>query len=503
MHWIANRSVSHYPTNVTFQLYINPGAEFALAHFIILGGGDRPANFVQWLSMVGSVIGVSLIAGRLGADRRGQFIAAALAASIPMGILQSTSTQNDYAAAFWLVSFVYYALLLMDAPKKTTALAAGISLGIAVLVKSTSYLYAFPVLLWCGFVLIKKSRARALPPILIVLSIAMMLNIGHYARNLSLYNNPIAPEVYRDKTTIRGFVSPSLMISNAIKNTALHMGTPSDSFNKAIAGAIHRVHELMRVDIRDNRATSHRLPFDIQFTFNEDSAGNFIHFWLIIICAPVFFIRKRYKGAPDMAIYALSLVAGFILMCLYIKWQPWNSRYHLALFVLWTPFIAAILNYAANRRLLINAAIALVLLSSLPWVFLNERRPLIAKNNIFVTGRISQYFINRPEIKEPYTGAAAIIQSKGCTSIGLSLPNDDTWEYPLWILLNRPAANMRIEHINVKNESARYSTQYPFNNFVPCAVISLRPEERAGFILNNFDYVKEWESGPVMVLFKR
>ncbi|WP_420263695.1 ArnT family glycosyltransferase [Candidatus Magnetominusculus dajiuhuensis] len=503
MHWIGNRGVSHYPTNITFQLYINPGAEFALAHFIILGGGDRAANFVQWLSMAGSVMGVSLIAGRFGADRRGQLIAAALAGSVPMGILQSTSTQNDYAAAFWLVSFVYYALLLMDTPKKATALAAGISLGIAVLVKSTAYLYAFPVLLWCGYVLIKKSRARAWLPVFIILSLALMLNIGHYVRNLSLYNHPIAPEIYRDKTTIRGFVSLPLVISNAIKNAGLHMGTPSDGINKATTGAIQRVHELMRVDIRDIRTTSHRLPFDIQFTFNEDSAGNFIHFWLIIICAAVFFIRRRYRNAPGMAIYAVSLVAGFVLMCLFIKWQPWNSRYHLALFVLWTPFIATFLNSNINSKAIINAAIAVVLLSGLPWVFLNERRPLIGKDNIFATDRASQYFISRPDIKASYTGAASIIQSKGCTNIGLSLPNDDTWEYPLWILLNRPTAKARIEHVNVRNASARYSTQYPFNNFVPCAVISLRPEERAGFVLKNFEYVKEWESGPVMVLFKR
>ncbi|KWT84059.1 ArnT family glycosyltransferase [Candidatus Magnetominusculus xianensis] len=499
MHWIQNRGVAHYPTNVTFQLYINPGAEFALVHFIILGGGDQFVNFIQWLSMAGSVIGVSLIAGRLGADRRGQIIAAALTASIPMGILQSTSTQNDYASAFWLVCFVYYALVLMNTPTKTTAIFAGIALGIAVLVKSTAYLYAFPVFLWCASLLIKKSRLKALLYVLVMLIFALVLNIGHYARNLSLYGHPIAPEVYRDKTTIRGTLPLPLLISNAVKNAALHMGTPSEGINKTIVRAFHCAHELMRVDISDIRATSHRLPFDIQFTFHEDSAGNFIHFGLIIICAAVFFIQR--ESAPDMAFYAVSLSVGFILMCLFIKWQPWNSRYHLALFVLWVPFVAAMLSCAVNRTI-INALIALVLLLSVPWVFLNNRRPLIGNTSIFATDRTSQYFISRPELKGPYTGAAEIIQSRGCTNIGLSLPNDDTWEYPLWVLLNEPKAKARIEHVNVRNASAIYAVTYPFNNFVPCAVISLRPEEREGFKLRNIDYTMEWESGPVMVLFK-
>ncbi|TAH25064.1 MAG: 4-amino-4-deoxy-L-arabinose transferase, partial [Oscillatoriales cyanobacterium] len=65
-HWMQNRSVEHYPTSYVPQLYHPPGAEFAIMHFQILTGGDRFANLVQWLSMVGSAIAVSLIAKQLG-----------------------------------------------------------------------------------------------------------------------------------------------------------------------------------------------------------------------------------------------------------------------------------------------------------------------------------------------------------------------------------------------------------------------------------------------------
>jgi len=46
----------------------------------ILSGGDSFANFVQWFSMVGSVIGVTLIAAEFGADFRVQVYAALVAA---------------------------------------------------------------------------------------------------------------------------------------------------------------------------------------------------------------------------------------------------------------------------------------------------------------------------------------------------------------------------------------------------------------------------------------
>jgi hypothetical protein len=88
------RSVEHYPTSYVPQLYHPPGAEFAIMHFQIISGGDRFANLIQWLSMVGSAIAVSLIAKQLGANLRGQVFAAVFAATLPMGILQGSSTQT-------------------------------------------------------------------------------------------------------------------------------------------------------------------------------------------------------------------------------------------------------------------------------------------------------------------------------------------------------------------------------------------------------------------------
>jgi len=111
-HWIQNQSVSHYPTNILRQLYLTPGSEFIITHFQILSGGDRLANFVQWFSMVGSACGVSLIAKQLGAAARGQVLAGVVVTTVPMGILQASSTQNDYVVSFWLTCFVYFLILL-------------------------------------------------------------------------------------------------------------------------------------------------------------------------------------------------------------------------------------------------------------------------------------------------------------------------------------------------------------------------------------------------------
>ena len=66
VHWIQDRSVAFYPTHILRQLYLSPGSEFILLHFQILSGSDHLANFVQWFSMLGSAVAVSLIAKELG-----------------------------------------------------------------------------------------------------------------------------------------------------------------------------------------------------------------------------------------------------------------------------------------------------------------------------------------------------------------------------------------------------------------------------------------------------
>ena len=62
MHWIQNQNVDFYPTSTTRQLYVSPFSEYVILHLQLIVNGDRLANLVQWFSMFGSLIGVSLIA---------------------------------------------------------------------------------------------------------------------------------------------------------------------------------------------------------------------------------------------------------------------------------------------------------------------------------------------------------------------------------------------------------------------------------------------------------
>ncbi|HXW16042.1 MAG TPA: hypothetical protein VEN79_16160 [Terriglobia bacterium] len=101
VHWLHNRAIGFYATHVLRQLMMPPWAEYAILQFHALSGGDRFDNLVQWFAMLGSIIGVSRIAQLLGAQYRGQVLAALLCASIPEGILEASGAKNDYVLAFW------------------------------------------------------------------------------------------------------------------------------------------------------------------------------------------------------------------------------------------------------------------------------------------------------------------------------------------------------------------------------------------------------------------
>ena len=103
-HWIQNKNINLYSTHIIRQLYMNPFAEIAMLQLRLLSSGDFYVNLIQWFAMVGCVIAVSLIAKEFSLNYIWQLTASLFAITIPSGITQSTSTQNDYVASFFIRS---------------------------------------------------------------------------------------------------------------------------------------------------------------------------------------------------------------------------------------------------------------------------------------------------------------------------------------------------------------------------------------------------------------
>lgn len=510
LHWVQDRSVEHYPTHNLRQLTLNPGAEFLLLHVRLLTASDRWWNFVQWLAWGGSAIAASQIAKRLAAGRLGQIAAAVFVTTLPMAVLQASSTQNDLVVSFWLLVFVLFLLRIRERPAGwAEILSAGASLGLALLTKATAYLFALPFLFWGVVVLWRRYRVRALAPLCLLAAPVLLLNLGHWTRNLGLFGSPIGMEHGVINTT----VTPAIAVSNVVRNASLHLTMPSVWWNRQIEDSMRAIHRFLGVEVDDVRSTwkgaQFRVPPNIRGAgtpdaeealyamLHEDQAGDPLHLALLLLGAGLILGRAALRNRREVRGYLAAVGIGFLLFCLILKWQPWGTRLHLPLFLLGAPLTAVAALGEDNRRRT-RMGCAFLLLFSFPWVLSSATRPLLGPANVWQTPRWVQSFANRPYLLAPFSAAGRTVASRGCRCVGLEIGPDDG-EYLLWLALKAPdALPPRIEHVSVRNRSWMKSEISPFAGFAPCAVISLSPGNGVS-PAGNLLFAQVWSGGRITV----
>ncbi len=495
-HWAQNRSVAHYPTHITRQLCYPPGAEYILTHLLILSGGDRWVNLVQWLAMLGSLVGVSLIAGHLGEARPGRILAVVVAATIPMGILQASSTQNDYVLTFWVVCTAWFVLdVTRVGASRSDVLLLGGSVGLAVLTKGTAYFFLPPLAVWFLLAGAGRMRWRVFGAVVTVCVIAGAINLGHGLRNYRLYGTPVPEGQGRHQAgqtprpVVNAAFGPSVLLSNVVRSTALHLGT-SRRASRWTEGAIRHALTAVGLDPDDPRTTFEGTHFRVPpERFHEDTTGNLAHL-LLFLLAGVGLLRWKGAGRGRAALYALTIVGAFGLFCFLLRWSPWHSRLHLCLFVLAAPFVAAVLRRIVPAGV-VDVLAGVLIASSMLWVLGNRGRPLVKTPGVLTASRTDQYFANHKDLRGPYSAAADRLRALGATDVGVILREED-YEYPLWVLLGDGA--VRIEHVGVTNVSSRFQGA---EAFTPQALFVTLPDLPETIDVKGPRYRLDWREGPV------
>ncbi len=476
--WAQNRSVRHFPTGIDVQNSLPPGAEIAVLQFYVLAGSDRLANFVEWLAMLGCLTGVAAIAAQLGARPAGQMMAAVFAATLPAGIAQASSTMNDYVVAFWLVCVASEAVGMLSSPPALPGIAAiSTAAGMALVTKPTSVPYLLPfAVLTAAAIYTRLSLRKALGWTLLAILLVFMLNSGYLARNYTLYGNPIsgsrgiAQEHANEMMTLPG------VLSNLIRNAALHTGTPWKRVNHEMFRLVVGSHVLLHVDPNDDRTTSVGPYREIKMFTQEDLVGNPAHAVLIVACFLAVIVLWKPLGR-HLLVYTLAAASTLVVFSVLFKWQIFGARYHLPFFVLFAPAAG----YTLVRLLSVHGARAaglVLMVISLPWLVSIDSRPLIpvagqsTVGSVLTEPREKLYFANALHLVQPYQAISRTINDASCSSVGLMLSGGAV-EYPLWVLLGAPRDDLHIEWI-VSGPSSRYETP----GFQPCAVICQRcPEE--------------------------
>lgn len=405
-HWIQARSVDYYPTGIDRQNYQMPFAEFVILHLQLLSGGDRWANLVQWAAFALSGVTVSLILAELGQAPRVQWAGALIVYVTPMAILEASGAQNDVVLALWLLAFLFYLWRALSDHSLESTVLCGLALGLALLTKGTAYLFApaMAAALLMGW-LVRAPRGRRLPPARLwvaALLIASCLNLGPWLRNMSVIGKPICcgESYFVDRLT------PGGAYSNVLRNAALHMGAP-----KLLGVVTRSVDFLSPVPLDDPATTFNEEKFDLSFSYHEGKAGNILLFLAAMATAAVIAFDRRLRQGPATP-WMAAAAAGFLAFSVALNWQPWASRLHTPVFLAASIPVAIVLG--TRGRWVGGSALALFFVGSLPYVLLNESRPLLPVHHptILTRNRIDQYFIDRPSYRIPYREAAAFVRAE-------------------------------------------------------------------------------------------
>lgn len=409
--WMQNQSLAPYPAGDGRQIFLQPWAEYAILQLTLLAGDDRWANLVQWAAACLCCLGVSGIARELGATPRAQTYAAALCASLPMLLLQASSTQNDCVEALWMVCLVYFCLRLRSEFGWREWGLASLAAGLAWLTKGTGYIYSAPFLA----VLFWKWRS----PVRLVsfLGLALLLNAGFLLRNVEACGRPLALHSEALSAPRNAGLTPLLWACNLARHLSVHLPVPNGdkNFDRLARG----LHHLVGVEPEDPRFTFVGIHFGLSgWRRHEDLIGN----WLTLLLLPGCLWLRRHRT------YASQLLVTFCLLAAGLCWNPWLSRVQLPLFVLLTPLLGEWL--ALPRRRPWPQAL---LLAHLLWGFVcvlwNENRPWIDDRilrsdgtpwNIFTRPREEQYFSSLPDLEEKvYRDLGPLLRQMDASVIGV------------------------------------------------------------------------------------
>ena len=383
MFWLQNQNLFHYPTSSPYQLYYNVFSEYLLLHTIVLTGGDGFVNSVQFIAFLGTIITTSLIGKNFGMSNKGQGLIVIIACCIPMGLLQATSSQNDYLASFYFCCTLYFGLLLIQESSnsfKENFQWAILSLLLAGFTKYSIFMYCIGFIAFLGIYQLKIDWKRATKIGFISVGLFLITFSAFFYRNYVVFGNILMPNsksmlYYNYKNEEIGI---KVTLSNLSKIIGNHVGLPINSWNNTFDKLIAKFHLFIGYEL-NNMGSTFASYYTI-FSIGEDFSGNFVHFFLICFCVFWFIInfRKKVNNQHLVLVYFMLLFVGLVTYASVFKWQIFHSRTQLPFFLATTPVIGFVIWQISKKyKSIINITAFILMFAALPYIYCNSLKPIM------------------------------------------------------------------------------------------------------------------------------
>lgn len=478
-NWIQNQSVSHYATHNVRQVANPPFHEFiCLEVYMLSKNRDIFLNLVQGFSFLTNMCMVFEIARKLGCSDKFCKVGALLFCSTPIAFGEALTTQNDNLACLFLLIFVYYLLdfIRPDRAKikntKETFYASyimGGAVGFGFITKPTvSMGMAFLAIILLIYCIRRRDSVKIILKLIVTaLPVILLLIMPHLLRNLKTFG-ALFPSGTGARQLV-GTLNPRYLLINGLKNFSFNFPNIYIPFSKGTCESLIRsIASLIGVDINDASIAEDGRIFSLggNGEYGHDTAISFIIFILSIFCF-VWCLYRRKNAKKEQKQYTYIVMALFSLICIFIRWEPFVSRYMLPYLALMCP-MAAIwaedIEQNAKRGWVRGSSTGVICtLAVLELCMLFSYHVKIAYRQHI--SRPEGYFQNNSAVREEFITACDEVKETGAKNIGL-MTSGDSYEYTVWYMLKHNVN--QIKHINVENDTIQYEDL----DFVPDCIIS-------------------------------
>ncbi|TLU88869.1 glycosyltransferase family 39 protein [Dyadobacter sediminis] len=504
-YWIQNGNVEHYASHIERAISFSPFSEYIHLHTFLLLGNERVFQLVQWLCLAGILAYISLLVELFSGTRSAMRIALCFAATLPIVVLESMTTQNDLVVAFFILASAFYVFDYAKNRSRSALILLVLSVSLGMMTKGTFVFYALPFGLYLFFFMFfRQDLRKSLAYAVAYLTLGVLwINMPFWLRTYELFQTPIGTVTNGNKND---FGNPAGFISSVSKHTFLHLGfiSPQNRYNAFMEAQLKSIHEAVGVPLHES---GYGMDFKMnKLNFNEDFAHNFIGMLLILLSLPLLLLTNISRNARW---YAGLAFASFLVFCLFISYQVYGSRLHIPFFLLISPVIglvySSVLKFVLTRFLLI-----ILWICALPFALLSVTHPLLSTrwffekifpviNSGFHLNINTDNLLNLKQESILYSSPEKIIwgdnwieiqslkyfvDSLQARKIGFDF-TEASLDYGYQYILRAPERHF--EHIAVRNASSKLENPA----FVPDCIIS-EHDEGSVFSYHGKIYFKKW-----------
>lgn len=475
MHWIQNKSVAFYATNVTRQITNPPLSEYVIMHVMLLTGSDKFVCMVQGVSYVLSAGLIYVIAGKMKMGKQYAYLAAFFFLMMPPAIAEAVTTQNDLFTAFMMLLFFYYYLDFVYSPdlaisKENLLLSVKLGAVTAMGYLAKSYVL-IPMALFIAYLgilkILNKEKIKNILAVCIAGIVTALVSVCPFLLQSYKVYGSLIPKAQTDGL-LPETLSIRLLIANCYKNAAKYLSTPLiPGINGFLMKIGRGIEKIFRIDINDAAisTTEFELP-DAAGAYHHDMAANPLVLFLIFLVLIGILFKMCSRPKPETGMFACTVI-GLLTTCTVSRYSPWQVRFFLSVSAVAIIFVCFFIERMKKeyqwKEYFIGFIICLGVLSGYGAVYYTN--DAVAAGYYGNEDGPYSYFVNN-KIRGSYNDIKVYTETEGCRNIGLYM-GGDSYEYPLWVYLEQA---QRMEHVLVEDEYLQKLEDASFN---PECIISI------------------------------